>query len=388
MTVYNFDIPIERRTTHSTKWNWFAEDVLPMWVADMDFVSPEPVIRALRQRADHGVYGYQFDSPPLRALIVDRLAQRHAMHIDPSHIIFLPGLVVALNLICRAFGDMGAGVIAAPPIYPPFLSAPGNGGRVLQSAPMIEWREGSVIRCQFDFDALEAAITPQSKIFLLCNPHNPTGRVFTRAELEQIGAFALKHDLLIVSDEIHCDLVFAPNQHISIASISPEIANRTITLIAPSKTFNVAGLSCGMAVIPNDDLRAKLMGMVWANGAFVNLMGFTAAEAAYRDGQEWLDHVLAYLADNRDYVSAYVRDNMPDAAVTHNEGTYLAWIDFSRYDLPVSPQQFFLEHAKVGLNDGATFGTGGEGHVRLNFACPRSLLEVGLDRMCRSLKSR
>ncbi|MDX2163591.1 MAG: PatB family C-S lyase [bacterium] len=390
--IYDFDTPLERRSTHSAKWNWFPADVLPLWVADMDLPAPEPVVRAIQARAEHAIFGYQMDSPPLRQVIVERFATRYRAAISPDAILFVPGLVTALNMICRTFGAPGDSVLVQPPIYPPFLSAPVNGGRTVALAPLARVAnsnlaqsslvDGATLRYEIDFDAMEAAITPHTRLFILCNPHNPVGRVFTRAELEQVAAFALRHDLIVVSDEIHCDLVYPQHEHHTFCTIAPELNDRLITLQAPSKTFNIAGLGCGFAVIPNAELRQQLMAALFNNGLIVNNLGLTAAEAAYRDGGEWHDQLMRYLRDNRDFVDGYVREHFPHARIAPVEGTYLAWVDFSGYDLPQSAYQFFLERAKVGLNDGATFG--GEsfaGCVRLNFGCPRATLSEALDRM-------
>lgn len=382
MIVYDFDRIIDRRRSDSAKWNWYPPDVLPLWVADMDFPAPDEVAHAIKARVDHNLYGYQIDAPELRALLVERLAARHALVIPPEQIVFTPGLVGALNLICRALLPEDAGVLIQPPIYPPFFTAPTNGGRTTVPVPLTPIIDGVHLRYEIDFDALRAAITPDVKAFMLCNPHNPTGHVYTRAELEQIAALVVEHDLLLISDEIHCDLVFTPHQHVSIASLNPDIAARTITLLAPSKTFNLAGLACSFMVAPTAEIRDKLFGAVFNNGLLINNLGFTAAEAAYRHGQSWLDQALAYMRENRDLIAAYVEGNFPRARFTTAEGTYLAWIDFSDYALEGGAYHFFLEQAKVAFSDGATFG--GDAYkdcVRVNFACPRKTLWEALRRM-------
>ena len=380
--TYDFDTVIDRKSTSSAKWNWYPPDVLPLWVADMDFPSPDAVADAIRTRADHNVYGYQMDLPSLRSLLVERLAQRHALTIAPEHILFIPGLVVALNLICRTLVEAGAGVIVQPPVYPPFLTAPTNSGRVTIPVSLTPIHEGTRLRYAIDFEALHAAVTPNTQAFIFCNPHNPIGHVYTRAELEQVAAFVIEHDLLLISDEIHCDLVFAPHQHISIASLSPAIAARTITLLAPSKTFNTPGLACASIIVSDDDRRTRLSNGMFANGMIVNNIGFVAADAAYRHGQAWLDQVMAYLSENLDLLTTYVQGNFPQATITAVAGTYLAWIDFSAYQLEGGAYKFFLEQAKVALNDGATFGgTDYADCVRLNFACTRKTLWEALRRM-------
>lgn len=382
--IYNFDTLIERRASNSIKWTMYPADVLPLWVADMDFVGSRAVTDALQARLSHEIYGYQMDSPSLREVIVERLATNHNFPIDAQDIVFLPGLGVALNLICRTFD--GDSVLVTPPIYPPFLSAPVNGGKKAATAPMRLISDGQTMRYQLDFDAMEAAITPNTKIFLFCNPHNPVGRVYTHEELSQVKDFVIKHDLLLVSDEIHCDLVFAPYKHLSIAAEFPELRERTITLLAPSKTFNVAGMGLGFAVVTDEGLRQRLTAAAYGSGEFANTLGYTVAEAAYRGGGEWLEQALSYLKANHDFIQEYVAQNLPKARLTTNEGTYLAWIDFSAYNLPDSPFNFFLERAKVAFNNGVTFGEENEQFIRLNFGCPRVTLEEALDKVCEALQ--
>ena len=382
-----FDQVINRRDSDSAKWNWFDADVLPMWVADMDFQVAEPIIRALRERAEHGIYGYTMDSRELRELLVERLRTRHHFEIAPEHLVFLPNLVVGLNLIARAVGERGDSVLLSTPIYFPFLNAIDAQERVLNDVPLVQTRSNSLLHYEIDFDALEAAITPQTKLLMLCNPHNPVGRVYTRAELEKLADICLRHDLIISSDEIHCDLVYTPNTHISIASLSPEIAARTVTLISPSKAFNLPGLGFAAAVIPNDELRERIQKIGWANGEHAYTMGIVAATAAYRDGQAWLDELVEYLRGNRDALVEFVHQNFPNVAVTCPEGTFLAWLDCRELGLE-NPYQFFLDNARVGLSDGAPFGESGKGFVRLNFGCPRSTLMEGLERMKRALEQR
>jgi cysteine-S-conjugate beta-lyase len=295
----------------------------------------------------------------------------------------MPGLVMGLNFVSHLFASPDEAILTQTPIYPPFLNSPKNQNRTIHTAPLAMTRDGNRLRYELDMDALEAAVTPQTKVFLLCNPHNPGGRVWTRAELEQIAEFCLRHDLIIASDEIHCDLVYPEYQHISIASLSPEVAARTITLLAPSKTFNVPGLCASFAVVQDADMLKTLRDWVFANGAGVNVMGYTAMQAAYSGGQEWLDNVLPYLQVNRDVVMDYVDENMPDIPTTSPEGTYLMWMDCRVLNLPEgkTAQQFFLEKGRVALNDGSGFGDGGTGFVRLNFATTRDTVMEGLRRM-------
>lgn len=378
---YNFDQYIERRGGESYKWHDYGDDVLPLWVADMDFAVPEPVIRALHERVAHGIFGYSRPSPKLMDVICERMQQLYHWTVSPEQIIFLPGLVTGLNVVSRAVGSPGTGVLVQTPVYPPFLKAPLNHGRILDGTELVARHEGRRLVYELDYDAFEAAITPRTRLFMLCNPHNPTGHSYTAAELTRMAEICLRHNVVICSDEIHCDLLLGGTRHVPIASLSPEIAERTITLMAPSKTFNLAGLKCSFAIVPNADLRRRMnmvsMGMALA----VNVMGFTAALAAYRDGGEWLDQLRVYLAANRDYVVNYVEEYLPGLTTTVPEATYLAWFDCRQAGIEGNPYQFFLKQARVALNDGVHFGPGGAGFVRLNFGCPRSTLTQALERM-------
>lgn len=384
----DFDQIIDRRHTDSAKWRGYDEDllydedVLPLCLADMDFAAPEPVIRALEERVAHGIFGYGLTPDGLREVIQERLARLYGWRVETDEMHFIPGVVPGFNLACHAIGAPGDEVLVQTPVYSPLLAAPGNAGRTCKVVPLIEGGE----RYEHDFDAFEQAIREHTSLFLLCNPHNPVGRVFETTELARLAEICLRHDIVICSDEIHCDLVFQGHPHIPIASLAPEIGAQTITLFAPSKTFNVAGLSCSVVVIQNPDLLARFKragtGLVY----YVNVLGYTAALAAYRDGQEWLDALLVYLEANRDYLLEYIADHMPSIKCHPPEGTYLAWLDCRDTGIPGHLQQFFLEQAKVALYDGSWFGEGGEGFVRLNFGCPRALLTEGLQRMRAALE--
>jgi len=381
----NFDQFPERRITESIKWRYYPEDVLPMWVADMDFVSPEPVVAALQNRAAHGVYGYAEKMPALKEAIVGWLADRHGWQVQPDALVLLPGVVTGLNMAAHAFGESGDNVLVQTPVYAPFLEVPGNAGRILREAPLTEDRN-----CQYsiDFDAFERAIDARTRLFILCNPHNPVGRVYRPEELEQLAEICLRRNVVICSDEIHCDLVFANHRHTPIASLAPEIARRTITLMAPSKTFNIAGLQCAFAVIPDAEIRRQFQRASQGLVCHLNLMGQTAALAAYRYGKPWLEDLLAYLQSNRDYLVETVQNELPGVCVVPPEGTYLAWLDCRDAGLPESPFKFFIKEARVALEEGKKYGTAGEGFARLNFGCPRSLLAEALERMKAALLAR
>jgi len=383
--IYDFDHCPNRRASDSIKWNAYDEDVLPLWVADMDFVSPEAVQRALQERVAHGVFGYPasvFPLPhkplPLMELIAAWAASHYGWHVRPDEIVLIPGVVTGLNLACHAFGGENGSVIVQPPIYPPFLAAPHNAGLTRLDNCLTRSPDGAY---EIDFDAFEANLRPDTRLFLFCNPHNPSGRVFRLPELSRLAEICLRHHILICSDEIHCDLVFAGHRHIPIASLDAEIAQRSVTLLAPSKTFNIAGLECSAAIIPNAELRQQYTHAHKGLVGWVNLMGMTAAEAAYRAGQEWLEQVLRYLQANRDFLYEYVTAELPGVTMTLPEGTYLAWLDCRASRVAAHPQAAFLEQGRVALNDGNNFGPGGQGFVRLNFGCPRATLVEALRRM-------
>jgi cysteine-S-conjugate beta-lyase len=380
---YDFDEMIERRNTDSIKWGLYPEDVLPLWVADMDFRSADPVIHALRARLDHGVFGYSRPSQMLSLALRERLQRLYNWTILDPDIIFLPGIVTGLNIACQAFAAPGEAVVAQPPVYFHFLRDPVHHGRVLLDPPLVPNRDSYEI----DFDAFEKAITSEARIFVLCNPHNPVGRVFTEAELTRLAQICLRHNLIICSDEIHCDLIYPPHRHIPIATLDPEIEARTVTLMAPSKTYNLAGLECGFAIIRNPKLRSRWKDFSYGMIPGVNIMGHVAALAGLTEGQEWLDQVLEYLQGNRDFVFEYVRENMPSIRMFRVEATYLAWLDCSAAGIKKSPSEFFLNKARVALNEGVEFGKNGNQFVRLNFACPRQRLSMALEQMKNSLKN-
>ncbi|HAJ37006.1 MAG TPA: putative C-S lyase [Chloroflexi bacterium] len=379
--TFDFDHPVERRGTDSGKWGWFGEDVLPMWVADMDFVSPQPIIDALLRRVQHGVFGYGMDSTALKQTLVARMAQRYGWAIQPEDIVMLPGLVSGLNIVSRAVGEPGDGVLINTPVYGPFLTAPVNQQRTLQSAPLHAMQAGRHLHYELNMPGLAAAIAPHTRLFLLCNPHNPVGRAFTRTELATLADFCEQHNLVICSDEIHCDLLLGGTQHIPIASLAPEVAQRTITLMAPSKTFNVPGLGASFAIIQNPALRKQFEAAMAGIVPHVNILGMVAAEAAYAECDDWLQALQAYLTANRDFAVRYVEEHMPGVITTIPEATYLLWLDLRATGLGEKPADRLLKEAKLAVNEGSWFGAGGEGFIRLNFGCPRSILKEGLERI-------
>lgn len=377
-TVYTFDRIIDRRNTGSEKWNRYAgRDIIPLWVADMDFAAPPAVLDALHRRIDHGVFGYTAPGEGLVEVVIAHLRRDFNWPVAPEEIVWLPGLVTGLNVLCRAVGERGDAVLTCAPIYPPFLSAPPLSERELLNVPLVQREQ----RWQFDLAALEAAITPRTRLLLLCNPHNPVGRAWSRPELAALAEFAQRHDLVIGSDDIHAGLVLdTDKRHLPIATLSAEIASRTITLLAPSKTYNIPGLGCSFAVIGHPQLRKRFKQAMGRIVPHVNTLGLTAAEAAYRHGEPWRQELLSYLRSNRDLVMQAVA-GMPGLTMAPVEATCLAWIDTRQRGL-AEPGRFF-EAAGVGLSDGKDFGA--PGFVRLNFGCPRSLLLEALERMKRAL---
>lgn len=381
----DFDRPPDRIRSDSLKWGTYGPDVLPLWVADLDFPSPPPVLQALHDRVSHGVFGYSRDLPELKEAVCDRLLATQGWRVQPEEIVLLPGLVTALNVMCRMAGEPGDAVLTNTPVYPPFLSAPVNQGRVLVTTELAPLREGSRIRYELDLDAMEEAAGPGVKLLLLCSPQNPTGRAFTREELTAVGEFCDRRGLLICSDEIHGDLLLGRTRHFSLGAICPELSARTVTLLAPSKTWNIPTLGCSLAVIQDPDLRRRFQAASAGIVPDVGSLGQHAALAAYRDGEEWLEGLLAYLTANRDFLVEQVSRLLPGIRTTCPEATYLAWLDCRNSGIAGSPFRFFLQQAGVALNDGRRFGPGGEGFVRLNFGCPRALLSEALDRMARAL---
>ncbi|HOW91899.1 MAG TPA: PatB family C-S lyase [Anaerolineaceae bacterium] len=368
----------ERRNSDSIKWGLYEEDVLPLWVADMDFTSPPAVIEALQQRAAHGVFGYARESTELKELIAARMENLYGWKIKLEDILLLPGVVAAFNVVCQAVAQPGESILIQPPVYPPFFSAPGYAGAraVFNNINLNTAGEYAI-----DLEDFEAVIEKDTRAFLLCNPHNPLGRVFTKTELIGMAQICLKHGLVICSDEIHSDLVFEGYQHIPIASLDKEVEARTVTLLAPSKTYNIAGLECSALICTNPDLRVRIQKARRGLLGWVNLMGMTAGLAAYKHGDEWLKQVLYLLQGNRDYLIQYLAEKIPGIHMIRPEATYLAWLDCRELNLPQSPAQFLLEKARVALNNGEDFGEPGKGYVRLNFGCSRETLTEALDRI-------
>lgn len=378
--AFDFETVIERRGTGSLKWLRYEDgDVLPLWVADMDFAAPPAVLEAIRARLDHGVLGYSKPHPGLNETVLAHLQRAHGIEADAAWIEWLPGLVPAKSMACRTVGGPGDSVITLTPVYPPFLAVHADAQKRLITVPLAHddatgggWR--------IDFEALEAAVRPDTRVFLFCNPHNPVGRVYSRADVERAAEFCLRHDLLFVSDEIHCDLVLEPEKtpHFSAARLEGPIRDRLIILMAASKTFNLPGLSLAWALVPNPMLRRQFRA---AGGKLIpelNPLGYHATHAALRDGEPWRQELLACLRGHRDHLADFIAGHMPRLKMALPlEATYLAWIDCR--GLGVDNPHAHFEKAGVGLSDGRDFA--GSGWVRLNFGCPRKTLDEALRRM-------
>ncbi|MBW2409538.1 MAG: PatB family C-S lyase [Deltaproteobacteria bacterium] len=375
---FDFDPLVNRRGTDSAKWaKYQGTDIIPLWVADMDFKSPPAILQAVHERIEHGVFGYTLPSAELNDVVISRLDDHYGWKIEPKWLVWLPGLVTGFNVACRAIGEAGDDVMTAIPVYHPFLSAPANFNRRLIRVPLME-----INRCwYFDFDRIEEAITPQTRLFLLCSPHNPVGRVFSAEELTTLARICEKHDIIICSDEIHCDLILDPEKsHIPTASLNPSIADRTITLMSASKTFNIPGLGCAFAVISNRALRKRYIRAMAGIVPHINTLGYVATLSAFRDCADWHAALLDYLRKNRDLVTDAIAD-MPNLTMAPLEATYLAWIDVRKTGLE-NPIEYF-ESAGIGMQDGADFD--GPGFVRFNFGCPQETLKEALRRMATAL---
>jgi len=382
MTAFNFDEVIDRTQHHSAKWRAFESDRLPMWVADMDFRSPPSAIEAMIERARHGVFGYTMDPPQLKEVIVERMERLYDWRISPEDVLFSPGLVLTLGATCRGFGKPGDAVLIQSPVYGPFFKVAAGNQKYAYAIDMQYIADDAhTFHYENDYDAFaEAASQPQTSIHLQCNPQNPAGFLYSRAELERIGEICLKNNVLIVADEIHSDLILE-GWHIPIASLSDEIAQNTLTMIAPSKTFNLAGLACSVLIAQNKDIRETAAAALQSISAHVNIMGYEAAYGAYTGGEEWLRQALVYLKDNRDYALDYIRRHMPQIKTTVPQSTYLLWMDMRGLPIKGDVTDFCRETAGVAPSPGEFFGEAGRGFVRLNFGCPRSTLQQGLERL-------
>jgi cystathionine beta-lyase len=395
--IYNFDQEIDRRGTHSAKWGVIKQDgrftpledapqfregkrLLPMWVADMDFQAPQPVIDALTERAQHGIFGYGWPGASYRQAVVDWMARRHGWPVQPEWIVPTPGVVPALNMLVHTFVAPGQRVIVQPPVYYPFYTAIANNGAELARNPLL-LANG---RYSMDFAGLAAlARDPDAVMLILSSPHNPVGRVWTPDELRRLGEICLEHDVLVVADEIHGDLLYPGRRFTPFATLGDAFAQNTIACTAPSKTFNLAGLATSNIIIPNPELRVRFERTLNSNGLHgVNTFGMVALEAAYAHGEQWLAQVMDYIAGNFQYLREYVAQHLPQIEVIEPEGTYLVWLDCRRLGLDKAAlERLMLDEARVFLDEGYIFGPEGEGFERINIACPRSILAEALERI-------
>lgn len=392
--TYDFDTLYDRGATDSLKWadreaRCGSEDAIPLWVADMDFACPPEVARAVQARAAHPIYGYPVRSESYYQAVCAWMERRHGWKIKPEWLVYVPGVVPALNFAVHAFTRPGDGVVIQPPVYYPFRKSILENGRRLLENPLV--RRGD--RYEMDLQGLKKAADSGAKLLILCSPHNPVGRVWEKRELEDLAEVCLTRDILLVSDEIHFDLVLGRQEgrrHTCAASISEEIARRTITLTAPNKTFNIAGLTMGNAVISDPRLREAFKAAVGGSGIEVsNVFGNVAAEAAYREGEAWLDQLLSYIEGNYRFFAEFLAEKIPEIRALPLEGTYLAWLDCTGLGLDdAALKRFFCEEARLWLDDGPKFGTGGSGFMRLNLAAPRSILEESARRLEKAVSAR
>jgi len=378
---YDFDSLPQRGQTGSLKWQRYdGKDILPMWVADMDFPSAPEIIDAVRERAEHGVFGYTVPYPSVEEAVLDYLQRVHGIAVRREWLVWMPGLVPALNAASRAFEKPGDAVLTNTPVYPPFLTAPEWQNKTLLAVPLKVDAE----RYTFDFEAMEKVVTPKTRLFVLCNPHNPVGRAWSRTELEAVVAFCRKHDLIVVSDEIHCDLILdAEVPHHTFMTLGDWARENSLTLMAPSKTYNVPGLACSFIIVPNARLRTAFQRASRGMITEVNCFGYAGCEAAFRHGEPWRQALLGVLRKNYRTVFDFIRTRMPRVKLLPMEATYLAWLDMRDLGLEAPDRHF--EAYGVGLSDGALFGA--KGFLRLNFGCPPAMLQTALERMEKAYKA-
>ncbi|MDF2530637.1 MAG: hemolysin [Clostridia bacterium] len=381
----NFNDVVNRKNTGSIKWDMMDQfqkpkDVLPLWVADMDFRAPEGVLKVLMDRVEHGILGYTKPGDSYYEAVVNWMMRRHNWRIKREWILITPGIVPALNFVVQIFTKAGEGVLIQRPVYNPFMEAVVNNGRKLVNSTLVFNKD----RYEIDFEDVEKRIVENNvKLFILCSPHNPVGRVWTREELITLGDICLKHDVLVVVDEIHHDLVFKSNKHIPFASLGEKYSNNCITCTAPSKTFNIAGLQLSNLIIENKEILQKLNSYLESMALTMsNIFGIIASEAAYNTGEEWLEELLDYIEGNKKLVQEFMTEKFPVIKVIDSEATYLLWVDFRGLGMKREElSNFLLQEAKLWVNDGIIYGEEGSGFQRINIACPRSLLEKGLQQL-------
>lgn len=387
---WSFDDVIDRSGTQSAKWEFFEEDILPLWVADMDFRSPEPVIKAIMDRVNHGIFGYSYFHSTYYDAVLGWFKRHYNWELNKEWLTFTPGVIPAINMSIQAFTNRGDKVILQNPVYHPFFGAIKNNGRQILFNPLIT----SSGRYMMDYDDLQQKMKdPRVKMLILCSPHNPIGRVWTKDELNQLGEICIENEVLVLSDEIHCDLIYPEYKHTNFASIRDEFALNSVTCTSLSKTFNLAGLQLSNIIIPNTKLRNKFRNSIESLflpeelGYLPNSLSLAAFTAAYEKCDYWLSSVIQYIQENLLFLKSFIENNIPQIKVNEPEGTYLVWLDFRMLGIAHEQLEVFLrEKAKVALDDGAMFGEGGEGFQRINIACPRSTLQEGLTRIHKAVK--
>ncbi|WP_189002170.1 MalY/PatB family protein [Deinococcus roseus] len=373
----------ECRAFTGAKWHHFGEEALALWVADMDFPIADEIQQAIQKRITHNIgYPQHGGDPELLDAIVDRLSGRFGWQIERKDIMLIPGVVRGLFAGVLALTQPGDGVVTQVPVYPPFLMSIENTGRVVQANPMLQ-KENT---WELDFEQLESLVTPQTRLLMLCNPQNPTGRVFSRAELEKLAEFVLKHDLLVISDELHADLIF-DGEHTVFASLSPEMESRTLTLYGPGKTFNLAGLGMGYIISRNPELLARVRKATVGMLPEPNVLSMAGTLAAYTQAQQWEREVVQYLHANRDHLNARLKAELPEVKTAVPEGTYLQLLDFNAYPFAAEAQKVLLAGG-VALNEGTAFGKDYKGYVRINFATSRQILDQALDLMVKTVQTK
>jgi cystathionine beta-lyase len=394
---YNFDRIYDRENTDSAKWNnlremFGSDDVIPMWVADMDFPAAQPIIDALKNRAEHPFYGYTHPDDSVVQSVVDRMQRKFDWKIEPEWVVFTPGVIPALNVAVRALTHPGDGIVIQEPVYYPFFSVVNSSGcHIVNSGLKLEND-----RYLMDYSDLENKFVSgtgmrganRNRAIIICNPHNPVGRLWDRDELTRMGEIVIRNGRVVISDEIHCEILFRGYRHTPFASISDKFAQNSITCMAPSKTFSLAGIEISTIIIPNKELRDVFNSARTGILPGPNLFGYAALEAAYRYGDEWLEQVLDYLQGNLDFMNEYITEKIPEIKVIQPQGTYLIWLDCRELGLDNTElRKFMREKAKIGLNDGYMFGDSGSGFQRINIACPRSILEEALSRIEKAVSS-
>ena len=384
MKIYDFNKPIDRRGSHCVKYDALGqffgrEDLLPLWVADMDFETPDFIIEALHRRLDHAVLGYPVQYDAYWQSVIDWIAARHGWQVEREWLQYIPGIVKGIAMAVNAFTQKGDKIIIQPPVYHPFRNVPTNCGREVVDNPLR--RVGD--KYEMDFEHLESIIDQKCKMIILANPHNPIGITWDSQTLKRLAEIATKHNLIVISDEIHCDMALYGNRHIPFASVSDEAANCSITFGAPSKTFNIAGIVSSYTVVPNPHLREKFFS--WLEAGELNaatIFAMTATEAAFTQGEQWRKQMLAHIEGNIDYVDTFLKEHIPAVRLIKPQASFLAWLDFSALGLEHSDLiDMLLNDAHLAMNDGAMFGTGGEQHTRLNVGTQRAVLEQAMTQL-------